>query len=308
MIEDATMIAFLFFVWMLVRSQEQENQKDGSRRDSSVRDNRDSRRNSKETASIGHASHLDKRRHRPRRHSRRYYVERNKSFDVENGASTLDGGAGGGGGASPSAGLVLQTLPQRRESFLYRSDSDFEMSPKSMSRNSSIASERFKETELPVERAIFTDQYSHGEDLIVTPFAQILASLRSVRNNFLSLTNVPTNKSRRSSGAQGSSTPQPRILAPGEENYMKLAVETMEELDWCLDQLETIQTHRSVSDMASLKFKRMLNKELSHFSESSKSGNQISEYICSTFLDKQQELDLPPSDRGCGCSSRKHGC
>ena len=34
---------------------------------------------------------------------------------------------------------------------------------------------------------------------------------------------------------------------------MKLAVETMEELDWCLDQLETIQTHRSVSDMASLK-------------------------------------------------------
>ncbi|XP_076183560.1 phosphodiesterase dunce isoform X2 [Ptiloglossa arizonensis] len=207
-------------------------------------------------------------------------------FDVENGASTLDGGAGGGGGASPSAGLVLQTLPQRRESFLYRSDSDFEMSPKSMSRNSSIASERFKETELPVERA-------HGEELIVTPFAQILASLRSVRNNFASLTNVPPNKSRRSSGAQGSSTPQPRILAPGEEPYQKLAVETMEELDWCLDQLETIQTHRSVSDMASLKFKRMLNKELSHFSESSKSGNQISEYICSTFLDKQQELDLP---------------
>lgn len=58
----------------------------------------------------------------------------------------------------------------------------------------------------------------------------------------------------------------------------------------------------------------MLNKELSHFSESSKSGNQISEYICSTFLgkryswrakcsdieiiqiifpDKQQELDIP---------------
>ncbi|XP_014227076.1 cAMP-specific 3',5'-cyclic phosphodiesterase isoform X4 [Trichogramma pretiosum] len=135
--------------------------------------------------------------------------------------------------------------------------------------------------------------FDHGEDLIVTPFAQILASLRSVRNNFLSLTNVPTNKSRRSSGAQGSSTPQPRILAPGEEPYMKLAVDTMEELDWCLDQLETIQTHRSVSDMASLKFKRMLNKELSHFSESSKSGNQISEYICSTFLDKQQELDLP---------------
>ncbi|XP_063881810.1 3',5'-cyclic-AMP phosphodiesterase 4C-like isoform X4 [Scylla paramamosain] len=40
-------------------------------------------------------------------------------------------------------------------------------------------------------------------------------------------------------------------------------------------------------------FKRMLNKELSHFSESSKSGNQISEYICTTFLDQQQDLDIP---------------
>ncbi|XP_034489493.1 cAMP-specific 3',5'-cyclic phosphodiesterase isoform X3 [Drosophila innubila] len=195
-------------------------------------------------------------------------------FDVENGQgarSPLEGG-------SPSAGLVLQNLPQRRESFLYRSDSDFEMSPKSMSRNSSIASE------------------SHGEDLIVTPFAQILASLRSVRNNLLSLTNVPaSNKSRRpaqsSSGRSGNASGVQ--LAQGDEAYTRLATDTIEELDWCLDQLETIQTHRSVSDMASLKFKRMLNKELSHFSESSRSGNQISEYICSTFLDKQQEFDLP---------------
>ena len=33
--------------------------------------------------------------------------------------------------------------------------------------------------------------YRHGEDLIVTPFAQILASLRSVRSNYVMLTNVP---------------------------------------------------------------------------------------------------------------------
>ncbi|RZF42949.1 hypothetical protein LSTR_LSTR004251 [Laodelphax striatellus] len=132
-------------------------------------------------------------------------------FDVENGASPGRSPLDGGGGASPSAGLVLQNLPQRRESFLYRSDSDFEMSPKSMSRNSSIASE------------------SHGEDLIVTPFAQILASLRSVRNNFLSLTNVPTPKSRRSSGAAGSGTPQPRNLTPGgkEEEEEEEAEEKM---------------------------------------------------------------------------------
>uniref|UniRef100_A0A667ZF75 Phosphodiesterase n=1 Tax=Myripristis murdjan TaxID=586833 RepID=A0A667ZF75_9TELE len=78
-----------------------------------------------------------------------------------------------------------------------------------------------------------------------------------------------------------------------DESYQKLAMETMEELDWCLDQLETIQTYRSVSDMASNKFKRMLNRELSHLSEMSRSGNQVSEYISNTFLDKQNELELP---------------
>jgi len=36
-----------------------------------------------------------------------------------------------------------------------------------------------------------------------------------------------------------------------------MAVETLEELDWCLDQLETIQTHRSVSDMASSKVPKL---------------------------------------------------
>ncbi|XP_037932370.1 cAMP-specific 3',5'-cyclic phosphodiesterase-like [Teleopsis dalmanni] len=126
---------------------------------------------------------------------------------------------------------------------------------------------------------------SHGEDLIVTPFAQILASLRSVRNNLLSLTNVPaSNKRPTQSSTVGRGSVASVQLAQGDEAYNRLATDTIEELDWCLDQLETIQTHRSVSDMASLKFKRMLNKELSHFSESSRSGNQISEYICSTFL------------------------
>lgn len=48
-----------------------------------------------------------------------------------------------------------------------------------------------------------------------------------------------------------------------DESYQKLAVETMEELDWCLDQLETIQTYRSVSDMASNKVRRQL--VYSHF-------------------------------------------
>ena len=42
-------------------------------------------------------------------------------------------------------------------------------------------------------------------------------------------------------------------LFPPDETFLRMSVETLEELDWCLDQLETIQTHRSVSHMASSK-------------------------------------------------------
>ncbi|XP_069505364.1 3',5'-cyclic-AMP phosphodiesterase 4C isoform X6 [Ambystoma mexicanum] len=42
-----------------------------------------------------------------------------------------------------------------------------------------------------------------------------------------------------------------------------------------------------------VKFKRMLNRELTHLSETSRSGNQVSEYISSTFLDKQHEVEIP---------------
>ncbi|XP_028987628.1 cAMP-specific 3',5'-cyclic phosphodiesterase 4B-like isoform X2 [Betta splendens] len=198
------------------------------------------------------------------------------SFEVENGpslcCSPLDPQA------SPGSGLVLHpnlaSHGQRRESFLYRSDSDYELSPKSLSRNSSIVGEL------------------HGEDMIVTPFAQVLASLRTVRNNFTTLTNVQCVSNKRSPAA---SQPSVTKVCLSDESYQKMAMETIEELDWCLDQLETIQTYRSVSDMASNKFKRMLNRELSHLSEMSRSGNQVSEYISNTFLDKPTELDLPCS-------------
>ncbi|GCC29892.1 hypothetical protein chiPu_0008335 [Chiloscyllium punctatum] len=195
------------------------------------------------------------------------------SFDVENGPSP--GRSPLDPQVSPGSGLVLHTnFPshsQRRESFLYRSDSDYELSPKSMSRNSSIASE------------------IHGDDLIVTPFAQVLASLRSVRSNFSVLTNIHGASSKRSPVTSQPTIPRISLT----ESYQKLAMETLEELDWCLDQLETIQTYRSVSEMASNKFKRMLNRELTHLSEMSRSGNQVSEFISNTFLDKQNDVEMP---------------
>nr|XP_046263383.1 cAMP-specific 3',5'-cyclic phosphodiesterase 4B-like isoform X6 [Scatophagus argus] len=227
------------------------------------------------------------------KHLRRYrrFTVANTCFEVENGPSLCCSPSDPQ--ASPGSGLVLHPNlaghGQRRESFLYRSDSEYDLSPKSLSRNSSIVGEL------------------HGEDLIVTPFAQVLASLRTVRNNFTTLTNVQCASSNHSGSlgtplmVSGGSTMDMDPLGPdymsmcllADESYQKLAMETMEELDWCLDQLETIQTYRSVSDMASNKFKRMLNRELSHLSEMSRSGNQVSEYISNTFLDKQNELELP---------------
>ncbi|MEQ2176493.1 hypothetical protein GOODEAATRI_028562 [Goodea atripinnis] len=171
----------------------------------------------------------------------------------------------------------------------------------------------------------FFISFSHGDDMIVTPFAQVLASLRTVRNNFGALTNLQQDRAsnKRSPmcnqppitkttftglpqlscelayegregptprpsqqltcfsmkshpyvysgypnltvcgvGHPGSAAsplkraltdPLPSCLAPAEEAYQKLATETLEELDWCLDQLETLQTRHSVSEMASNK-------------------------------------------------------
>ncbi|KAG8517203.1 cAMP-specific 3',5'-cyclic phosphodiesterase 4C, partial [Galemys pyrenaicus] len=222
---------------------------------------------------------------------RRFTVAHPLCFDLENGLScgrsALDPQAG------PGLGRVAQAPgqhSQRRESFLYRSDSDYELSPKTMSRNSSVASDL------------------HGEDMIVTPFAQVLASLRTVRGNLSALAHQPgrwvTKYVRAGRGLElqgagpikAASVGNPTTGShppPTEDPGQKLALETLDELDWCLDQLETLQTRHSVGEMASNKFKRMLNRELTHLSETSRSGNQVSEYISRTFLDQQTEVELP---------------
>uniref|UniRef100_A0A8K9XSI2 3',5'-cyclic-AMP phosphodiesterase n=1 Tax=Oncorhynchus mykiss TaxID=8022 RepID=A0A8K9XSI2_ONCMY len=79
-----------------------------------------------------------------------------RRFDVDNDSSSglipLDPMV------SPGSGLILQANfvhSLRRESFLYRSHSDYDLSPRSMSRKSSI------------------NRDIHGDDLKVTPFAQV---------------------------------------------------------------------------------------------------------------------------------------
>jgi hypothetical protein len=44
-----------------------------------------------------------------------------------------------------------------------------------------------------------------------------------------------------------------RIFYFLDDSSLTQAIATLEELDWCLEQLETMQTHKSVSDLASLK-------------------------------------------------------
>lgn len=69
------------------------------------------------------------------------------SFEVENGPSLCCSPTDPQ--ASPGSGLVLYPNQaghsQRRESFLYRSDSDYDLSPKSLSRKSSIVGELWVE-------------------------------------------------------------------------------------------------------------------------------------------------------------------
>uniref|UniRef100_A0A4W6F551 Phosphodiesterase n=1 Tax=Lates calcarifer TaxID=8187 RepID=A0A4W6F551_LATCA len=201
---------------------------------------------------------------------RRFTLAHTPSFDVENGLSV--GRSPLDPQASPGSGLVIQAnFPhsQRRESFLYRSDSDFDLSPKGPSRNSSTASDL------------------HTEDMIVTPFAQV-RPLKPFHPAFWKLYSFAyLNPSHKAS----------LYLSGTEEPHQQLAIETLDELDWCLEQLETLKTRHSVSEMASNKFKRMLNRELSQLSETSRSGNQVSEFISSTFLEKQHDMDImsPPT-------------
>ncbi|CAH8631668.1 unnamed protein product [Schistosoma haematobium] len=181
--------------------------------------------------------------------------------------------------------LVLQHITGRRGSFLYRQETNSGHSYYS-SRHESITGDE-------------TTRYQIDEP-IVTPFAQILASLRKVRLNFIILTNVTSTRDSRFGAVQsiqsnedGNSSSHLGYSGSCSGGQNKItASETLEELEWCLERLENIQTHRSVSDMASSKFKKMLNKELSQFADAGQSGKQISEYICSTFLDSKENDPL----------------
>uniref|UniRef100_A0A5K3F6F8 Phosphodiesterase n=1 Tax=Mesocestoides corti TaxID=53468 RepID=A0A5K3F6F8_MESCO len=129
------------------------------------------------------------------------------------------------------------------------------------------------------------------ETFIVTPFAQILAGLRSVQTNIGWLTDHHTSKSGSEHGAFWKTGDKDTPSPVSAENYDLLAAATKKELEWCLQQLENIQTKRPVSDMAYTKFKRLLSQKLGNFTSTDKTRNQISEYISKTFMDEYSEQE-----------------
>nr|QDV59559.1 phosphodiesterase Sm4B [Schistosoma mansoni] len=182
---------------------------------------------------------------------------------------------------------------QTRTTNLYQTTKNFDLNKQNYLNNIEHSMTNSKNTVL---RRGSLCIFSQIDEPIVTPFAQILASLRKVRFNFILLTNVTSTRDSRFGAVQpiqstedGNSSSH--LGCSGGQNKIT-ASETLEELEWCLERLENIQTHRSVSDMASSKFKKMLNKELSQFADAGQSGKQISEYICSTFLDSKENDPL----------------
>ncbi|XP_065657890.1 3',5'-cyclic-AMP phosphodiesterase 4C isoform X8 [Hydra vulgaris] len=164
---------------------------------------------------------------------------------------------------------------QRRGSFLYRPESDNENGTTRTSRNSS-----------------FSNEGVYGEELI-TPFAQVLSSLQNIRTNFVMLTNIRESGMRRGSEGFHSHSCQLYEKSDGsmirDNMFKKLTIETMKEFDWCLEQLETLGASMSISEMATNKFKKMLDRELKDFSETGSGGEEVSAYIYDNFLDKKIE-------------------
>ncbi|CAG5896893.1 unnamed protein product [Menidia menidia] len=208
--------------------------------------------------------------------------------------------------ASPVSGLVLQAnFPhsQRRESFLYRSDSDFDLSPKGPSRNSATPSD-LEESLKHWEVNWLSSR--HSEDMIVTPFAQVLASLRTVRTNFAIITGQQ-DRTASKTRSSGSNPPSMSKTSLAEEPHQQLSMETLDELDWCLEQLETLKTRHSVSEMASNKFKRMLNRELTQLSETSRSGNQPHDMDIMSPPTKDKDKTNRPMSQISGVKKATHG-
>nr|VZI35176.1 unnamed protein product [Spirometra erinaceieuropaei] len=168
-------------------------------------------------------------------------------------------------------GLVLKKSQPRRESFLYRNEVPGEQ-PRSFG---CIAQMQTDSRSAPP---------THTEEVFVTPYAQVIASLKRIRGVFMEIIKECTTKSENSypqphpaedDGTCQMKRPTPQLGLPkllhvlGTEDstgIAKVATETLCELDWVLETLDQIQAQRPVSSLTNLKFKRLLDISLSNLS------------------------------------------
>ena len=53
----------------------------------------------------------------------------------------------------------------------------------------------------------------------------------------------------------------------------------LDDLDWCLRQLEGVSSTKSMGNMAHEKFRRLLSRELTQLSEGSREGARVAEWV-----------------------------
>lgn len=188
---------------------------------------------------------------------------------------------------------------QRRGSFLYRSEVNEDSSQPQQQQQQFLAtpslSTKSHSNTSSVSASPTCTDHSFQEDPIITPFAQILQRLQIARNSYVELTKVTDRRRRRSSNYSEAAREvnyNTSVSTTSNKYPEEFCLEILDDLDWCLDQLEAIQTNKSVGDLATIKFKKILTKELNQLAVSSKSGSLISEYISNTFFDKEDESQL----------------
>uniref|UniRef100_A0A915KX44 3',5'-cyclic-AMP phosphodiesterase n=1 Tax=Romanomermis culicivorax TaxID=13658 RepID=A0A915KX44_ROMCU len=76
------------------------------------------------------------------------------------------------------------------------------------------------------------------------------------------------------------------------QEIFRLTAETLADFDRCVDEVESIPIQQSISNMTTVKFKKLLDQELNHFS-TSKSGDLVSRYIAHTFTEAEICDDQP---------------
>jgi cAMP-specific phosphodiesterase 4 len=163
--------------------------------------------------------------------------------------------------SSPSTAAKRLAAAGRRNSFLYETDGDTALPSSSLS--------------------------SHMEETFVTPFAQILATMHKVRQSFIHLMNLPEDTHRHFHHKPLTPNPLSRKppLTPFDrklslDTIRQHAVATLEQIDWCLQQLEGVDSAKAMGGpLAQDKFHRLLSSKLSDMSEHSKSGHQLAEWV-----------------------------